>query len=106
MSPWGTERTCPLASDARGWLGVDVALGTAGGDQVSDLGPQPGFLVAGGGAGVADNRHALFLPLLKDFMAVIMLPIAHQFIWQVSYSCAATAAWGCPCGMTRPSVRL
>src|SRR4051794_31718805 len=51
----------PLAH-ARGLLGVDVALGAASGDQVADLGLQPGFLVAGGGAGVAEGRHALFLP--------------------------------------------
>src|SRR3954453_1344587 len=62
MSPWGTARTCPLASDARGLLGVDVALGTAGGDYVADLNLQPGFLVAGRGPGVAYNRHALLLP--------------------------------------------
>jgi hypothetical protein len=49
----------PLAH-ARGLLGVDVALGAAGGDQVADLGLQPGFLVAGRGPGVADDRHALF----------------------------------------------
>ena len=46
----------PLAH-ARYLLGVDVALGAAGGDQVADLGLQPGFLVTGGGPGVAEDRH-------------------------------------------------
>src|SRR3954452_1747959 len=81
-------------TDARGLLGVDVALGASNGDQVADLRPQPGFLVAGGGAGVAEGRHALFLPKHLNEVAGIMLPIAHQCIWQVSYGSAATAAWG------------
>src|SRR3954452_331365 len=88
----------PLAH-ARGLLGVDIALGTAGGDQVADLGLQPGFLIAGGGPGVAEGRHALFLPEHLNEVASIMLPILYSCIWQTSYGCAATALWGCPCGM-------
>src|SRR3954451_20778331 len=94
MLPWGTARTCPLASDARGLLGVDVALGAAGGDQITDLGLQPGFLVTGGGPGVADDRHARFLPLRLNDIAGIMMPSVRQCIWQTSYGCVAPAIWG------------
>src|SRR4051812_36337483 len=87
----------PLAH-ARGLLDVDVALGAAGGDQVADLGLQPSFLVAGGGAGVADRRHALLLSVHLNEMAGIMLPILYLCIWQLLHGCAATAAWGWPCG--------
>jgi hypothetical protein len=81
-------------TDARGLLGVDVALGTAGGDQVTDLGPQPSFLVAGGGPGVAEGCHALFLPIHLNEMAGMMLPSVQRCIWHVSNGCFAPAAWG------------
>src|SRR4051812_39302798 len=90
----------PLAH-ARGLLDVDVALGAAGGDQVADLGLQPSFLVAGGGAGVADRRHALLLSVHLNEMAGMMLPLLYSCIWQTSYGCAATALWGLPCGRGR-----
>src|SRR3954451_15766843 len=85
----------PLA-DTRGLLGVDVALGAAGGDQVADLGLQPGFLIAGGGPGVAEDRHALLLPVHPNDMAGIMLPILYLCIWQVPHGRAGPALWGCP----------
>src|SRR3954447_14847323 len=103
MPPWGTARTCPLASDARGLLGVDVALGAANGDQVADPDLQPGFLVGGRGPGVADNRHALFLPEHLDDMAGIMLPSVQRYIWQLSCALPAPAAWGWSCGMALSS---
>src|SRR3954451_24140359 len=56
------------------------------GDQVTDLGLQPGFLVTGGGPGVADDRHALLLPLRLVDVAGMILPSMHPRIWQTLYS--------------------
>src|SRR3954468_16788625 len=51
-----------LRAGATGEAGYPVVVfgGRHGdsGDQVTDLGLQPGFLVTGGGPGVADDRHA------------------------------------------------
>src|SRR3954453_18061988 len=58
-------------------LPVRVRLAHPGGMAPARAGElQPGFLIAGRGPGVADNRHALFLPEHLNNMAGIMLPSA------------------------------